>query len=378
MKRASLLIMGLGDLGGYALEFLAREPRMPRIVTADINEDWGIRKTNSAIAGASQMNLYPEIEFIPLDVFDIDKTANILQEIEPTVIYNSMSLQSWWVITRLPEKAYKAIDEARYGPWFPMHFVPAYKLMQAVKKSGVKAKVVNAAFPDLVNPVLAKRGLSPVVGIGNVDNIATMMRIVAAKLFEVPLRAVTVYVVCHHFLSYYASRFGNSAGSPYYLKIMVDDKDMTDKIDPNELFTHLTGIGRRPGSTHAHPVVAASVCRIVKGILFDTKELAHAPGPNGLLGGYPIRLSAEGADVHLPQDLTLEKAIEINKRGQVYDGIESIEEDGTVVITDKSADLFKKFLDFDCKRYRVEECEQKYHELDEKFKKWGAELTTAD
>ena len=165
MGRDLVMIFGLGDLGGHVLEFLARVPNVPKIVAADINEDWGIRKTNCAIGGASQFGLYPNIEFIKLDAFDIDRTATVLKEIQPSIIYNSMTLQSWWVITRLPQDAYKAIDEAHYAPWYPMHFVPVYKMMQAVKRSGIKTHVVNAAFPDLVNPALAKIGLAPTVGV---------------------------------------------------------------------------------------------------------------------------------------------------------------------------------------------------------------------
>jgi len=374
MKRNSIMIVGLGDLGGYVLEFLARVPNMPKIVTADINEDWGIRKTNSAVMGAFQFGLYPDIEFIHLNAFDIEETAKVIREIQPAIIYNSMTLQSWWVITQLPQDAYKTIDEARYAPWYPMHFVPAYKLMQAVKRSGIKTHVVNAAFPDVVNPALSKIDLLPTVGIGNIDNLVCSLRIIAGKMFNAPLRAVTVYLVAPHYISYYASRFGNVGGAPYYLKVMVDDKDVTSKIDKEKFIGDVVTIGRRPGGTQAHPVVASSVCRIILGILFDTKELGHAPGPNGLPGGYPVKLSAEGVEVFLPEGLLLDEAIRINNEGQIFEGVESIDKDGTVVLTDKSAGIFKKLLDFDCKVYTVKDCEAKAKELGEKFKKWAAKF----
>ena len=377
MKQNSIMIIGLGDLGGYVLEFLARVPNMSKIVTADINEEWGVRKTNSAIAGASQFNLYPDIEFIRCDAFDIDQTAKILKEIQPAVIYNSMTLLSWWVITQLPQDAYKTIDEARYGPWYPMHFVPTYKLMQAVKKAGIKTHVVNAAFPDLVNPVLAQIGLTPTVGIGNIDNLICSLRMVAARMFNVPLRTVTIYMVAPHFVSYYMGRYGNSGGAPYYLKIMIDDKDVTSKVNRDEFVAKVTTLGKRPGSIQAHPVVASSVCRIVTGIVFDTKELGHAPGPNGLPGGYPIKMSAEGVEVFLPENLTLEEAIKINNDAQVFEGVDSIEKDGTVILTEKSASIFKKLLDFDCKVYTVKDSEAKAKELDEKFKKWASKFRSS-
>jgi len=370
MGQKSIVIFGLGELGGYTLEFLARVPNIPKIITVEVREDWGVRKTNSAIAGASQMGLYPDIRFVHLDVFDIDKTTELLKEVQPTIIYNAMSLQSWWVITTLPQEVYKTIDEARFGPWFPMHFVPAYKLMQAVKKSGIKTHVVNSAFPDLVNPVLGKLGMAPTVGIGNIDNFLCQSRVVVSKMFNVPLRSVTVYLVCPHFVSYYATRYGNSGGSPFYLKVMIEDKVV--KIKHEEFFANLIPLGRRPGGTQANPVVASSSCKIIMGILFDTKELGHAPGPNGLPGGYPIKLSSEGVEVFVPEGLTLEEAIRINNEGQTFDGVEAIQDDGTVVITEKSASVFKKLLDFDCRTYKVKEAESKAKELDEKFKKWAA------
>ena len=368
------MIIGLGDLGGWVLEFLARVPYIPKIMTADINEDWGYRKTNSAILGASQFGFYPDIEFIQLDAFDVDRVARVLEETQPAIIYNSMTLQSWWVITQLPQEAYEKIDAARYAPWYPMHFVPTYKLMQAVQKSGIETQVVNAAFPDLVNPALHKIGLAPTVGIGNIDNVIHSLRLVAAKMFNAPLRAVTVYMVAPHVVSYYLARYGNTAGAPYYLKIMVDDRNVTGEIDMPDFLAQVTTVGRRTSGVQGHPVVASSVCKILMGIYFDTHEIGHAPGPNGLPGGYPVRLSAEGAEVFLPEGLTLEDAVRINNEAQIFEGVESIKEDGTVVLTDKSADIFKELLDFDCKVYAIDETEAKAQELDQKFKKWAAQF----
>ena len=154
----------------------------------------------------------------------------------------------------------------------------------------------------------------------------------------------------------------------------MDDKDVTSKIDRDKFLAEVVTTGRRPGGTHAHPVVASSVCKIILGILFDTKELGHAPGPNGLPGGYPVKLSAGGVEVFLPEGLTLDEAIRINNEGQIFDGVESIEKDGTVVLTDKSAGIFKKLLDFDCKVYTIKDCEAKAKELDEKFKKWATKF----
>ncbi len=70
MDQNTIMIFGLGDLGGHVLEILARVPNINKIVAADIREDWGIRKTNSALIGAAQIGMYPDIQFVKADVFD--------------------------------------------------------------------------------------------------------------------------------------------------------------------------------------------------------------------------------------------------------------------------------------------------------------------
>ena len=76
-------------------------------------------------------------------------------------------------------------------------------------------------------------------------------------------------------------------------------------------------------------------------------------------------------DVFVPGGAVAGGSDEDQQRAQVFEGIESIEKDGTVVLTDKSAGIFKKLLDFDCKVYTVKDSDAKAKELDEKFKRWA-------
>ncbi|NVM46870.1 MAG: hypothetical protein HWN79_18335, partial [Candidatus Lokiarchaeota archaeon] len=105
-KNDTLMIIGLGELGGIALEILARVPNITKIVTADLNEDHGIRRTNTALMGASYLNLYPNIEFVKIDLNNIEETAKIIREINPRIIFSATTLQSWWVIDALPKNVH--------------------------------------------------------------------------------------------------------------------------------------------------------------------------------------------------------------------------------------------------------------------------------
>ena len=61
MSRTTIMLVGLGELGGHVLEMLVRTPGNRRIVTADVDEDRAYRKTQIAIYGASQMGFYPDV-----------------------------------------------------------------------------------------------------------------------------------------------------------------------------------------------------------------------------------------------------------------------------------------------------------------------------
>lgn len=365
MVDKTVMVIGLGLIGNHALEFLARTLGVERIVTADIAPD-GQSKTNNAMLGAAQMGYTPEFEFIQLDLFNKDQTATILNRVKPKVILSCATLQSYWVISQLPPPIYSRLKfECGYGPWTPMHVTLNYKLMQAVKIAGIETHVVTAAFPDATNPVLGKVGLAPTVGLGNLDNFPMGIKKLVAQKMKVPETAVTVYLIGHHILRTAIKYIGNVETPPFCLRIFVDNQDVSKGFDLLQLLIDETKFvkGWRNDSK-----VASSGVKNVLGILNNTGQLTHAPGPRGLVGGYPIRLSRKGAEVVLPPGMTLEEAVKINEQGQVYDGIERIEDDGTVVLTDKAVQGMKEILGYSYKRTRIEENEARAKELSSLYK----------
>ena len=368
--RETILLVGIGELGGIVLELLARTPGVCRIMAADANAEWGIRKTNSAIEGASYLGLYPDIEFATIDLLDVGRTTELLARVEPTIVYNATTLQSWWVVNELPPdvnaKLYR--DRCALGPWASMHVALTYKLMQAVNQSGINTYVVNSSYPDVTNPSLGRIGLAPTVGVGNMDLVIPYIQKTASEMLDVPMRNVQVVFVAHHYHAYYWCRTGTGYEAPHYLRVYVRGEDVTGALgDPKEFVAELPKRGRRPAGRHGQFVVAASSVKNLLAILNDTGELTHAPGPAGLEGGYPIRLSRNGAEVVPPAGMTVAEARSINLKGQVYDGIQEIADDGAVIVTDEAYVVFKEMLGVDCKRLRIEDSYEQALELRAKF-----------
>jgi len=372
MARATIMMVGLGDLGGHVLEMLVRAPGTRRIITADVNEEWGYRKTNIAAFGAAQLGHYPQLEFTKIDLFNVEQTAETIAEYKPEIIYSAATLQSWWVINTLPKDVFEELDKARFGPWLPMHLTLVYKLMQAVKQTGLGIKVINSSFPDAVNPTLGKVGLAPAIGIGNVANPVPPLRSSIAYQLGRAMKDVTIFFVCQHFVSHYIPRFGEAGGAPYYLKAVVDGEDVTSDLDMDKVLGELPKRFRRAGGRDGQILTASSAAAITLAMADDTGDFMHAPGPSGLPGGYPVRVDSEGGTVVLPADLTLEEAVRINEEGQRFDGIDRIDDDGTVHFVAKHMAIMKNMLGYECKLMKLEDTEEQYKELDRKFKAFAA------
>lgn len=357
-----ILIAGLGSVGGFALEFLARIPNLAEIVVASRDSEWGVEKTNIARIGAGLMGYYPKISYVNMDLTNTEATAESLAEIDPTVI-----LYSARYVKGIKYGAISRPLGLGYGTWICLSLPLIHKLMVAHKKSGVKAHVVNTAYPDGTNPVLAKMGLAPTTGAGNLYHLIPRIKMGVGTELGVPMQDVDAYLVGSHFLDVAVSTTGSSSGSPYYLRVLVHGEDVTDRIGAETIF-RMCNIPA-PHGRERNLMCASSSVRTIVGMLRNSEEIIHSPGPNGLIGGYPVRLGGNGVDVVMPTGLSLDDAVTINEGSLRHDGIDKILDDGTVVLTDKVRTIMKERFGVKHEEIRPDEWEERGNLLIEKVLK---------
>jgi hypothetical protein len=70
----------------------------------------------------------PSIAFRQIDLLDLDRTATLLAEIGPTIMYNATTLQSWWVVNELPREVNAKLyrDKWALGRWSALHLGESY------------------------------------------------------------------------------------------------------------------------------------------------------------------------------------------------------------------------------------------------------------
>jgi hypothetical protein len=369
--KSTILLVGLGGLGSVLLELLAREDGIGRIVVASRNAERGAARCNLARLGALAQGRDPDIRFAPLDLHELDAIADLIRHEVPDVIVSTATRMTWWLPDLLPAPQADAVKRAGFGMWLPIHLTLTRRLMDAVRAAGYAGHTLTAPFPDVVNPVLARLGLAPTCGIGNLDEIVPKVRVLAAERLQVPVAEIEVSLVAHHALD--AAALGGVLDNvpPYFVRVEHEGRDVTGTLRAQELLLAPYPI---TAGTATHFLTAGSAVRLIRALLSERQTRLHAPAPNGLPGGYPILASREGVAVTLPTGLSLEDAVALNERSHRVDGIERIENDGTAVFLPEMVDTFRKLLGYDCGRLPPDEADGRADELIARFRTFAKRL----
>ena len=371
--KPTIMIVGPGDLSCNVLNLLACDPATNRLVLAGRDVETARRRANLVRFAAHNLGHAPEITAVGLDLDDIDATAATLAEVRPDIVFMGASLQSWRVITSLPKAVFEKLDDAQFGPWLPMHLTLNHKLMRAVASSGIKTRVVNAAFPDAVGPVLAKVGLAPTIGIGNVANIIPALTHGVAHVTGRDVADVELRLVAQHYFSHYVPRFGIAGRGAYHLAARINGRKFEGELDHAAVFAQLDGRLKRIGGVAGQFLTAASAVRVLRAMATDSGILAHAPAPGGLPGGYPVRVYRDSVLLDLDESLERADAIRINEECQRADGIERIEDDGAVVFTEPEMAIMKSMLGYECRRMALADAPAWAEELAAKYRAFAAQ-----
>lgn len=365
-KAPLIMVLGTGNLCANLLPLLLSRPQTSNIVLVGRNLDKVIRLANLARFTAYNLGKVttPEVELA--DLRNVEQLAEILSRIRPDIVFMGASLQAARIITELPPDVFRAIDEAQFGLWLPMHLTLNYNLMKAVKLSGHKCTVVNAAFPDAVGNVLSKVGMAPSVGVGNIGNIVPALTFAVARHLAVEPIHVRIRLIAHHYFSHYVHRFGDAGRATYHLDAYVEERRV-DLGNHDAIFKELKGALKRVGGTEGQILTASSAALILEGLVSSTPIHAHAPAPGGLPGGYPVKIARGSIEVDLDDTLPLERAVEINETCQQADGIRRIADDGTVFFEDREASILKQLINYDCREMKLEESSYWAEELSSKY-----------
>jgi hypothetical protein len=360
----TVAVVGAGDVGGAVLRRLALSGAIGALWALDVDGERARRAAADAAAIALYTGAPPRVASKAVDVLSPDALHDALDGIRPDLVVQAATLQSWWVLTQLPQDLWRRLEVgARFGPWLPFHLVPTRNVMRAVRELDATTPVVNVAFPDAVNAVLAAAGLAPTCGAGNSDLLRPGIRLAAAERLGVPPDHVELEWIGHHYhvIHYWMGLDEVEELDPatYHLRVVLDGEDA--QLDAGET---LAAAGRNlPPGRLIGERTAASAAKNARLLLQAEASDDHTPGPNGLVGGYDVRFERGTVRLRLPHGLDAHDARLIGERAQRGDGIESIGPDGAVRFTHEAAGTMREVLGYDCDVLHPDEADGRVAEL---------------
>jgi len=365
------MLIGLGSLGGAVLELLAREADLGLIIVCSRNQDRGIARCNVARLGAVAQGYAPSIRFLALDLHHGDQVAETVAREAPDIILNTATMQAWWLLELLPPEAARPLRKVRFGAWLALNLALTLKLMRALRAANFGGFTVTAPYPDVVNCILGKLGLAAESGVGNLDEIAAKVRLLAANRLGVSLNQIRVELVAHHALE--AAAFGGLTDQvpPYFLRVYSHGEDVTAEVDAKVLLLAKYPLPSSPARSF---LTAGSTVRLVRALVSADESLMHVPSPHGLPGGYPVIVRRGSVQCAPIQGLSQAEAVAINERSHAFDGIERIEPDGAAVFCSEDAAILRQTLGYDCDRLPPDDAEARSRELAARFREYAAEF----
>ena len=370
-----MLIVGLGQLGGATLDILLREAPFHDYFVTGRNIERVRRRMNTSLLVASQLGVDASCEAFALDLGVLDQTASLLSTIRPDIVFSAACLQSWWVIGTLPNDIFARIDYAQVGPWLPMHLTLVRDLMLALREADISAIVVNACFPDVVNQVLAKVGLAPTVGIGNLANNVPALRRSVATAVDAPANAINLRMIMHHYVSHRLSRVGDSGGAPFEIAVELEGADITDSVDLDTIIRTLPARYARLGGREGEVMTAASAASVLLPLIRGQRATAHCPGPNGLPGGYSVEIMETGnIELALPSTVNEKQAVAINEACHPFEGIDRVNNDGSVCFSRSHMAILNELLGYSAESMKPEESRILAEELSARYAAFAAKI----
>lgn len=261
-----------------------------------------------------------------VDLLSTDGTEGLIDRIRPAVVVQAASAQSASVIARSGDAWSRLVARGGLSATAVFQALLSTRVARAIAKVSPQTSFINCCFPDVVNAMIAGARLPILCGIGNVAILSNAFAGFRGLTTPGALRMLAHYQNIAPFRRPPAARGGSAP------RVWIDD---TEVADVHRMFA---GVQLTPEP--AIDISGASGVPIALALAAGKDWIGHVPGPGGLPGGYPVRLSGGRLELDLPPGLTRDEAVHWNARYEEENGL-IVAADGKVHYTGALADVLR-------------------------------------
>ena len=339
-----IMIMGLGSVGQYLLDYLcsAGDERI-EIIVAGRNKDKMQQDVNIVrVAAAIRGKLRTKIKIVEnCDLDNVESIKKCLQENQPDIIVNTSRVYAGLKYGSISWKNFRA-----YGIWTPLSIKYIKNIMEAVEAETPSAIVINTSYSDAVIPWLKSAGKAyPDFGSGNLNHLIPRIRFAVAQKYGINDDwNIDVSLATGHFHDVVISKEGQNEGITQLISVSYKGEKIV--FDQKEILSRC--VIPMPVDAKRNMMNASSNYEIISAILdavFENKKIRiHIPGFGGNIGGYPVWIDGSNGDVKAyidEENFAYEDMVLHNQKSMYKDGIEKIE-NGNLIYTDELIEKVQK------------------------------------
>ena len=338
-----VMIVGLGSVGSYLLDYLMSSGMDIEIVVAGRNrekmeKDVNIVRISSLIRGQNRTNVIIDSD---VDLNDVPSISECIRKYDPDIIVNSSRAYPGLKYGSISWKNVRA-----YGIWTPLSIKFVKNIMEAIEDAKSDAIVINTSYSDAVNPWIRSAGMTyPDFGSGNINHLIPRIKYAIAEIKGIKdYWNIDVTYAVSHFHDVVISKEGQTEGVKQMIVSRYDGKVID--VDYDAVFSRCSI--PMPTDAKRNMMNASSNYEIIKGIIdcarYGKVVKLHIPGAFGELGGYPVILdgSKDRIAVYFDEsEFSLDEMRKKNAESIYLDGIEKVD-DGILTYTDELIAKAKK------------------------------------
>ncbi|MBY3348411.1 hypothetical protein [Rhizobium laguerreae] len=310
--KIDLLITGTGMFAGRIALDLAATARVPiNVMIAGRNQerlDW---LRTAANARAKMFGTLVTVSSHEIDLREPRACSDLISSFQPSIVVQAASIQTSSVISSSREGWGRLVAEGGLSATAVLQALISSRMAAAISSVSPQTHFINCCFPDVVNEMIVAMGHKVLCGTGNVAILSNIFEGAKSRhsLGQGPLRVLAHYQSLAPWREPADRRIG--ANPP---RVFIANDEIGDVFGtfPDVRLT------REP----AIEVSGASGVTLIQALASSQAWAGHLPGPNGLPGGYPVKLDEQGnLSLNLPDGLCADEAVTWNRSHELKSGV---------------------------------------------------------
>ena len=348
--KTDALISGTGAFAGrIALDIASTTPDPVNVVIAGRNRDRLDWLRTAGNARAAMFGRPASFSTMLIDLLEEGASEWMIRATRPKIAVQAASVQTSSVISDTGNAWAALVREGGLSATAVFQALLSSRVAQAISEHAPDTALINCGFPDVVNAMIMALGHKVLCGTGNVAILSNVFA--GAKGITDPGRLR----VLAHYQNLGAWRRPNTerqgARAP---RVFVDGREIGD------VFAEFDSVKLTPEP--AIEISGASGVTLICAYAAGKPWMGHVPGPNGLPGGYPVRLENGALSLALPQGVSEEEAVSWNASYEEKNGL--VIKGGTARFTGALHKVFEQAGFAHADGFEIDQLETVYRDLD--------------